>query len=110
MSFAEIAQRFSEGPAAPMGGDIDYQTRDKLDPSYYETAVALQPGRVSNIIRTQYGFHIIKLTAVRPWEEVDKGQVKRMLFDERRAQIFEKYMTQLRTQAKVTVHNDLLKD
>jgi peptidyl-prolyl cis-trans isomerase C len=111
MSFAEVAQRFSEGPAAPMGGDIDYQTRDKLDPSYYDAAVKLgKPGAVSDIVRSQFGFHIIKLTAVRPWEEADRAQVKRMLFDERRAQIFEKYMGQLRSASKVSVKAELLKE
>jgi peptidyl-prolyl cis-trans isomerase C/peptidyl-prolyl cis-trans isomerase D len=111
MSFAEVAQRFSEGVAAPMGGDIDYQTRDKLDPTYYDTAVKLKsPGKVSGIIRSQFGYHIIKLTAVRPWEEVDRAQVKRQLFDERRSQIFEQYMRQLRQQAKVSVREELLKD
>ena len=110
-SFAEIAQRFSEGVAAPMGGDIDYQTKDKLDPAYYEAALRLKtPGKVSSIIRSQFGFHIIKLTAVRPWEDMDKAQVKRMLFDERRAQIFETYMGQLRKQAAVSIHSDLIKD
>ena len=110
-SFAEVAQRYSEGVAAPMGGDIDYQTKDKLDPVYYDTALKLRsPGKVSGIIRTQFGYHIVKLTAVRPWDEVDKAQVKRLVFDERRAQIFEKYMAQLRQQAKVSVHSELLKD
>lgn len=111
MSFAEVAQRFSEGAAAPMGGDIDYQTRDKLDPTYYETAVKLKtPGKVSSIVQSQFGYHIIKLTAVRPWSEADKAQVKRLLFEERRGQIFEKYMNRLRQQAKVTVHSELLKE
>ena len=111
MSFAEVAQRYSEGVAAPMGGDIDYQTRDKLDPNYYETALKLKsPGKVSGVIRTQFGFHIIKLTAIRSWEEVDKAQVKRLLFDAKRAEIFEKYMAQLRKAARVTVNNDQLKD
>ncbi len=110
MGFAEIAQRFSEGVAAPMGGDIDYQTRDRLDPLYYETAVKLKiPGKISGIIRSQFGFHIIKLTAVKSWEDVDKAQVKRLLFDERRTQVFEHYMDTLRKQAKVTVQADLLK-
>jgi len=111
MTFAEIAQRFSEGTAAPMGGDIDYQTRDKLDPTYYETALKLKsPGRVSGIVRSNFGFHIIKLTAVRPWEEADKALFKRMMFEEKRQQVFDRYMTQLRGLAKVTVRNELLKD
>jgi parvulin-like peptidyl-prolyl isomerase len=111
MSFAEVAQRYSEGVAAPMGGDIDYQTRDKLDPNYYEAAVKLKkPGKVSSVVRSQFGFHIIKLTAIRPWEETDKAQVKRMLFDEKRAHIFEQYMNQLKQQAKVSIRGELLTD
>jgi parvulin-like peptidyl-prolyl isomerase len=109
--FAEVAQRFSEGAAAPMGGDIDYQTRDKLDPAYYEAALKLKtPGKVSPIVKTGFGYYIIKLTAIRPWEDADKGQVKRMVFDEKRAQIFDRFMAKLRNSAKVQVKNELIKD
>lgn len=110
MSFAEVAQRYSDGPAAPMGGDIDFQGRDKLDPVYYETALKLKAGGVSGIIRSPFGFHIIKLTGVRSWDETDQAQVKRLVFEQRRAQIFERFMTELRKQAKVRVNSDLLKD
>jgi len=110
MSFAEVAQRYSEGAAAAMGGDVDFQTRDKLDPAYYDAAVKLSKGAVSEPVRTEFGWHIIKLTDKRPWDEVDKAQIKRLVFDEKRGQIFEHYMTQLRTEAKVTVHPELIKD
>ena len=110
MSFAEIAQRFSEGPTAQMGGDVDYQSREKLDPNYYETAMKLSPGKVSGIIRTRYGYHIIKLTAIRPWQEADKTQVKRAVFEDLRAKIFEKYMNTLKTQSKVTIRSELIQD
>jgi parvulin-like peptidyl-prolyl isomerase len=39
MSFAEVAQKYSEGVAAPNGGDVDFQTKDKLDPSYRSSAI-----------------------------------------------------------------------
>lgn len=111
MSFAEVAQRYSEGPAAPVGGDIDYQTRDRVDPIYYETAVKLgSPGKISGIVRSQFGLHIIKLTAVRPWEMTDKSIIKRLVFEERRAKIFETYMGNLRNQAKVSSRPELIKD
>ncbi|HUP56093.1 MAG TPA: peptidylprolyl isomerase [Bdellovibrionota bacterium] len=108
MSFAEVAQRYSEGAAAAMGGDVDFQTRDKLDPAYYDAAVKLRKGQTTGVVRTEFGFHIIKLTDVRPWDDVDKAQIKRLVFDERRGQIFEKFMSQLRAQAQVTVRPELL--
>ena len=107
--FAEVAQRFSEGVSAPMGGDMDYQTKDKPDPKYYQAALALKtPGKISGIVRTVHGLHIIKLTAVRAWPTVDKAKIKRIVFDERRQQVFDRYMTDLRKRAKVTIHGDIL--
>lgn len=107
--FAEVAQRFSEGVAAPMGGDIDYQTKDRPDPTYYAAALALKtPGKVSGIVRTQHGLHLIKLTAVRPWSSVDRAKIKRIVFEEKRQQVFEKYMANLRKKSKITIHSDIL--
>lgn len=107
-SFAEVAQRLSEGPSAPMGGDIDYQTRDKLDPNYYDAAMKLKPGQVSGIVRSQFGYHLIKLTAVRPWADADQAKIKRLVFEEKRKQVFESYVAQLRAKAKVTTNPRLL--
>lgn len=108
MGFAEIAQRYSEGPAAPMGGDLGFETRDKLDPAYYQAALRLRIGETSPIIRSQFGYHIIKLTDKRPWEETDHALIKRLVIEERRDQIYESYMAQLRSKARIVVHNEYL--
>lgn len=111
MSFAEVAQRWSEGVAAPMGGDIDYQTKDKLDPNYYRKAAALSVGQYTpEPVRSQFGWHIIKLTAKRSWEDADKPQIKRLVYDERRNEIFDKFMVQLKTKNKVAVNKELIKE
>ncbi len=111
MSFAEVAQRYSEGPSAPMGGDINYQSRERLDPTFYATAIKLgNPGKVSGIIKSQFGYHIIKLTSIRPWAEQDKAQVKRAVFEEQRAKIFEKYIASLKNQAQIVTHPELIKE
>ena len=102
---------WSEGVVAPMGGDIDYQTKDKLDPSYYKAAMGLSVGAYTQEpIRTQFGWHIIKLTAKRSWDDADKPQIKRLVFDERRNEIFEHYMSQLKTKNKVAVNKALIKE
>lgn len=109
--FAEVAQRLSDGPSAPTGGDMDYQTKERLDPLYYAEALKLKSvGSVSRIFRSPFGFHIVKLTGRKTWEQVDHAHVKRQVFAQRRLDIFEKYMKTLRQQAKVTVKEDLLKN
>lgn len=111
MSFAEVAQRWSEGVAAPMGGDIDFQTKDKLDPSYYKAALGLSVGQYTKEpVRSQFGWHIIKLTAKRSWDDVDRAQIKRLVFDDRRNDIFEKFMSGLKAKNKVAENLSLLKE
>lgn len=110
MGFAEIAQRFSEGVAAPMGGDMDYQTRDKLDSAYYDAALRLKTGQVSNLVRTRFGYHIIKLTAIRTWKDVDRPSIKRLVIEEQRQKLFEAYIGGLRGKAKVQLNLSLLKN
>ncbi len=110
-SFAEIARTYSEGVAAASGGDIDYQTKDKLDPVYYNTSVKLGGiGKVSEIVRSQFGYHIIKLTGVKEFKDVDKGAYKRIIFDEKRAQIYDSYMDGLKKSYSVQVNDSLIKE
>jgi parvulin-like peptidyl-prolyl isomerase len=110
-TFAEVARTYSEGVAAPAGGDVDYQTKDKLDPTYYQTAVGLKKvGNISGIIRSQFGYHIVKLTGTKEFKEVDHGHYKRIIFDEKRAQVFEAYMDDLKKKYKIAVNYELLKE
>lgn len=109
MTFSEAAQRFSEGPEAAMGGDMDYQTKDRLDPTYYSAAVKLgKVGAVSDVVRGRFGFHLIKVTGITSWDQVDKARIKRIVFEERRKQMFDNYMDSLRRQSKVAVRSELL--
>lgn len=61
MAFSEVARIYGEDPSASKGGDLGFFRRDELVREYAEAAFRLSPGEVSDIVETQFGFHLIKL-------------------------------------------------
>lgn len=68
--FAEVARDVSEGPSAPLGGDLGWFGRGQMVPPFEEAAFATKVGTVSKPVRTSFGFHIIKV------EEKEEARVK----------------------------------
>jgi peptidyl-prolyl cis-trans isomerase D len=80
--FAGLAKKYSDDDAnRDQGGDLDFFTRGRMVPEFEEIAFKLTPGQISDLVKTQYGFHIIKLVDKKP------GSVK--LLSEVRPQIME---------------------
>jgi peptidyl-prolyl cis-trans isomerase C len=60
--FAELARERSLGPTAEQGGDLNYFTRDNMDPDFAEAAFALDVGQYSqDPVRTEFGWHVIEV-------------------------------------------------
>jgi peptidyl-prolyl cis-trans isomerase D len=74
--FEDLAKKYSEDPGSKdKGGDLSWITQGQTVPEFEKTAFSLGPGQVSDLVKTQYGFHIIKVlekeTAhTKPFEEV----------------------------------------
>lgn len=65
VSFAELAAGFSDAPDALQGGDLGWRPADRLPQLYSDAATRMQPGQVSDLLRSSAGFHILKLVAKR---------------------------------------------
>ncbi|MDD4975113.1 MAG: peptidylprolyl isomerase [Bacteriovorax sp.] len=61
--FEELARDFSECPSSKDGGNLGEFGKGMMVPSFEKAAFQLMPGEVSGIVRTQFGFHLIKRIA-----------------------------------------------
>ncbi len=59
--FAELAQKTSEGPTKTKGGDLGFFSRGRMVKEFEDVAFALEPGQVSDPVKSQFGWHVIKL-------------------------------------------------
>jgi peptidyl-prolyl cis-trans isomerase D len=78
--FAALAKKYSEDDGSKVnGGDLDYFTKGRMVPEFEQAAFSMQPGQISDLVKSQFGFHIIKV--------VDKKAASTRSLDEVRAQI-----------------------
>jgi peptidyl-prolyl cis-trans isomerase C len=100
--FAKLAGELSTDPgSAKEGGDLGFFTKDRMVPEFGEAAFKLEPGQVSGIVKSQFGFHIIKLEEKRPVKGPTFEQVKEQWrqYVIRRAQ--QELVLRLRQSAKI---------
>src|ERR1700742_3182086 len=99
--FAELAKKKSKDPGASDGGDLGFFTKDQMVPEFSAAAFALEPGKISDPVKTQFGWHIIKVEEKRTRKAPDFEQVKPQIetYVVRKAQA--DYVAKLRTAAKV---------
>ncbi len=64
--FAVLAKKFSEGPSKVNGGDLGYFGAAQMAPAFETAAFSLDPGEVSNVVTTQFGYHLIKVYDRKP--------------------------------------------
>lgn len=107
--FEELVKLYSDDPLSKQaGGDVGWQSRVTLVPSYYESALAMKVGEIRGLIETPFGFHIVKLTGRRSFEEANKRQIRAAVFDEKRRQAFNAYFDGLKKQYPIKTNPSAL--
>ena len=101
-NFADLVKEFSkdEGSKAN-GGEIGYVLKGQLVPEYEEKAFALKKNEVSDPVKTQFGWHIIKMLDKRAVQIPTKEQADQSIRNKLSKDIVEKYFTELTEKAKI---------
>ncbi len=114
--FAELAKKYSIDPSAKTtGGDIGYHARGTLIPEFEEAAFKLtKVGQVTPPVKTQLGYHIIKLEGIKTgayaaFPEV-KEFIRQKITQEKQTEVLKKYIEDLKKKAKIVVSEEAIKE
>jgi peptidyl-prolyl cis-trans isomerase C len=105
--FATLARKNSDDSSKQQGGDLGFFPHGKLPAEFEQVAFSLQPGQMSEVVTTQFGFHIIKVADRRvdpivPFEQVS-AQIRESLYNERKEEKAQAFIESVKKKAKIEV-------
>lgn len=104
--FEKLAKEKSKDPgSAPKGGDLDYFTKDRMVPEFANAAFALKKGDVSEPVKTQFGWHVIKVEDKRKVRIPSFDELKEELTGEASGTAMQNYIESLLKKAEIKYYN-----
>ena len=107
-SFASLANKYSQSTAAPVGGDLGFQPPTRLAPEYYAAIKGQKVNFITRPVRTQMGYHIIKVLGVKEFDQIDKNLYKKVIYDQKRDAIIMNYAKAMQKGADIKINKNLL--
>ena len=111
LDFSELAKRNSEDPgSAPNGGDLDWFARRRWVHEFDEAAFNLKPGQTSNIVRTRYGYHLIKCYDAQPPKtfEESKDEIRKLYQKTRFQEDYKNFLTRLKQETQFSLKENVV--
>lgn len=110
--FSELARRHSLSPDAKVGGDLGFFKKGEMPPAFDEVVFRLSVGQVSEIVTTEYGYHLFKLVEKKPARKREladvRAQVEARVVAGLREEREKDFITQLRSKAELKVNDRVL--
>lgn len=108
--FEELVRLYSDDLTTKnLGGDVGWQSRVTLIGPYYSAANSLKVGEItSSLVETPFGFHILKLTGRRSYEDATKREIRMAVFDEKRKVLFDDFFNKLKKQYPINLNAKLV--
>jgi peptidyl-prolyl cis-trans isomerase C len=105
--FAQLARRYSNDASAQRGGDLGFIPKGQMVPAFEAAAFALEAGQVSDLVETQFGYHVIKALEKRPARVVPfveaAVQIEQFLEQQQRQEKSKALVEQLKSMGKVQI-------
>lgn len=107
--FEELVKLYTDDSVTKQnGGDVGWQSRVTLFPTYYDAILSMKEGEVKGLIETPFGFHIVKVTGRRAYENANKQALRMAVFDEKRRAAFNEYFEKLKKDYPVKLNTKLI--
>ena len=104
-NFEELAKKYSQDPSADNGGDLGYFERGAMVKPFEDAAFSTEIGKISKVVETQYGFHILKVldkksATLRKIDDV-KNEISQVLISAKQQETFKAYINDLKAKSDI---------
>tara|TARA_B100000686_G_scaffold342185_1_gene420820 strand:+ start:944 stop:1924 length:981 start_codon:yes stop_codon:yes gene_type:complete len=109
--FSSLALKYSLGPEGIRGGDLGYFEAGQM-PEEFDGVFKLKVNRVSDVIQTPYGYHILKVIDKKPARDMEYKEARKMIHGKlsrkKREQAFQVWLHEVRSRAKIEINDNIV--